>query len=1051
MLTLPCVAGAAGLRIVGPRLDRFYASPPVRVELRTASSVRAIEATLNGKGTGAAFERVGPRRWRARFGARRLRSGANHLVVSSRDGAGHRDYASTRFLVGQRRRELLSLAGPRRGRSVFARVRVAAVPRRLSAKLNGRRLRWPLGAVPGRREVLRLGADDGLRFGRNRLQVLAVRRNGAFDVERRTLFVPRDRPLAGAGRDRRTVAGSRVRLDGRSTRAAGGKGARLAYRWKIVRRPRGSRAKLRRAGSPRPLLRADRPGVYRVRLLVTEARRIGNRMVRRSAADFATVTSVENLPPIGESIETLVANGKSGGEADTGIRLGSRTYWLGLPKGNAFQALILERETLEPLYAESFSDYGSGTQTLEERIKQFGSKALVVVSVPDLTGNSPPNLGLIGIAKSLGAEVAPIRDGRPGWSVVGVPGTKGGAYLGAGSNPDAEAGGDLRGNLAGYLQQTSAGTFAFNPSSRVLFDTDASSQEGEPPQNTISVGGSKYDSQLPGCSNGGFQVLVLLAETLKPVANRSFDTNSCGPLTNVEETKAMAAFASGLSLDEGTASEGPKLVFVQSIGEALLPGTEGAGALATALEKIGATATVFATARASYALIGGVGLSRLPLVEASETLTGKAARFDGVLKPDRHGSYLPMLSSPTGTMPYPLSAIAYQPSQPWPASQSAGEKAALRYIAEDVLELEEPKPGVACYVPASGQPDVRSEYCNLEYANKWTTYAERLKKADFVAGHGFGAAEWEAVVKELADEELETVQSVWTLVGFLKEAFGTGGETGKLSLEHIAVEVEKALAPPSHTEAFGWWLELFGNLSSTGSYFSFGVDGEYVQKLLGVLQGALFESASSLYEANGEPLLESFETHAEDLVIDFAHRYVNASEAIGRVGEMLVSDSGKLQAIRHSGLLGISAGGWGRSIAAIERGTQLWGYQNLFPFAYEAVGLEPGGLNPVRLHAGEYICVGKYGRDEISYNPFSETPAGAEYRSSEPTESLGVMVLRGSKLPDNEGAEVYPVLPSAKLLKPLIEPEAGSIGYYAPWFWRSAFAYPSAKTRHVLC
>ena len=95
----------------------------------------------------------------------------------------------------------MTLTGPR-GAAPLSEVRLAKPPRRLSAKLNGRKLRWPLDPFPRRKQQLRLGADDGLHFGRNSLQVLAVRRDGSFDIERRTVLVPRDRPLAGAGLDK---------------------------------------------------------------------------------------------------------------------------------------------------------------------------------------------------------------------------------------------------------------------------------------------------------------------------------------------------------------------------------------------------------------------------------------------------------------------------------------------------------------------------------------------------------------------------------------------------------------------------------------------------------------------------------------------------------------------------------------------------------------------------------------------------------------------------------------------------------------------------------
>ena len=114
-------------------------------------------------------------------------------------------------------------------------------------------------------------------------------------------------------------------------------------------------------------------------------------------------------------IETIAYNGKSGKKADTGIRIGAKTYWLGLPQGNAYQAVILERDTLAPLYVESFTNFsGSAIEKLAEKIKQYGTKALVVISFPNLQGETLPNLGLVPIARLLGANTAPLKIGQPG-------------------------------------------------------------------------------------------------------------------------------------------------------------------------------------------------------------------------------------------------------------------------------------------------------------------------------------------------------------------------------------------------------------------------------------------------------------------------------------------------------------------------------------------------------------------------------------------------------------------------------------------------------------
>lgn len=231
----------------------------------------------------------------------------------------------------------------------------------------------------------------------------------------------------------------------------------------------------------------------------------------------------------------------------------------------------------------------------------------------------------------------------------------------------------------------------------------------------------------------------------------------------------------------------------------------------------------------------------MPRAEASQTLTGVRAELSGVLKPNLSSAYSPELFSPSGATTFPLASIAYQAPRPWPASWSAEDQAALAYIAEEVLDLEAPTLQNACYVP-TGKPDVRSEYCNESYATLWGHFATKLEKAPFVPGHGFDKPEWEEVVGELTKHEFEIVQRVWALVGNMQKVFGVSSGTGEVDLDHLATEIEKALTPPPSDLTLGWWMELVGNLSSTGSYFGFYEDNEklnaQVQKALGVLQGS---------------------------------------------------------------------------------------------------------------------------------------------------------------------------------------------------------------------
>lgn len=79
-------------------------------------------------------------------------------------------------------------------------------------------------------------------------------------------------PAADAGRDQRVPVGATARLDGRSSCDPDTQdpGAELAPRWELVSAPTGSAWSLAGSDSWRPTLVADRPGPYRVRLVVTD-------------------------------------------------------------------------------------------------------------------------------------------------------------------------------------------------------------------------------------------------------------------------------------------------------------------------------------------------------------------------------------------------------------------------------------------------------------------------------------------------------------------------------------------------------------------------------------------------------------------------------------------------------------------------------------------------------------------------------------------------------------------------------------------------------------
>ncbi len=1060
LLTASAAPAAARLRVAKPHGDQLITRQKVGVVLHTPAKLRTLDVTLGDRNVRSSFVRLRPGVWRGGFGPGKLVAGPNHLVASTLDRAGHQEYVSRRFVVGRKRPGFLRLRV--RGRvasSAVAKVRMRSYPDlEFRARLNGRNVGRLFRRSFLRNRTARLGADDGLRFGRNVLRVTAARRNGVFDVERRVVFVRRDRPLVGAGPDSLSAGRRPVVLDGRKSLPSAISGGRLSHHWSVVSRPKGSRAKPAHPAAARTRFRPDRVGIYRIRLTVRD--RSGRR-----GSDVATVSEIENAPPIGIPIETMAYNGaRSEQGAEFGIRIGAETHPLGFtPSHNSIQAVILDRSTLQVLATPTYLGSAADAQSLKSTIEGYGSSALVIVSNPGVFANTEVNPAFKEVVEKLGASFVPklskSEETESGWSAIGVPGSGNGATQVAGTNPT-----EFPGNMRGYLSRDSSGLFTYIPASTVSFDSSA---PGAPAgQNTIRVGDDSYPSGPLECpeAKGGFQIQILFSETLQPVTHPnpslSFTTNGCGAGSDGTQVREMAEYLDLISPGNGVG--GYKLVFVQSIGSPRDPETQAQwSTLAASLERIGGTGAVAGSATQGYALLGQVGVPDFPLTEASQSLTGAAAHITGVLEPDNLGSYVPVVSSPTATTPFDLAEIAYQPAQPWPDSETAGEKAALAYVA-GLLDLPKPSLASSCYVPP--KPDVRSEYCNEDVRGEWSGYVGQLRGARCEAKcqreNGFTATDWEDVKAELAGAgrpneffEFNAVQSTWELVRALQTPFGASGVNAQVSLNSLATQIKEALQPPASSESTGFWLNMISGLGYIASYFA----GDDLEAFVGTLSGAIGLGAEFANGPEGSPLLGEFKVDAADVAEDLGQRYRTGSGGIATIGELVVTDYGKLKAVATDPNL---AGFTSRSVAGmaerLETGSRQWIYETLFPAAYEAVNLVPGELNKsLPAEAGSFECLwvesGGFGPTEERYKPFSPA-AEAQYRYDSPGPTLGALVERGAKLPEYAGHKETPRSPPSYLFEPIFKPVLnGGLGLYEPWFWRQAFGFPGPGVKNVKC
>lgn len=468
---MPLRSDAHLARVLSPRRGAIVRGRRVTVRVRVERGARLVSARLGHRRIAGRFRRRRHGRMlvaRLRLGrARAPRRGDNRLVVMVRKGR-HGDAEVVPFALVRRDPRLLRIAAPRRtARAVRLKLRLRRADARVTVWLNGHAVRLPSSAnEQGRVRGIRLSADEGLRHGRNVLRVKALdRRSGRVTVRRRVVTVERTAPIAGAGTAQRVSLGRGVRLDASATEAARAPKS-LRYHWRIVRRPRGSRAKLHGANRPRPHFKPDLPGRYRLRMVASERMPPPSRFQGRGraasiamAADTTTIAATPFGAGIGVALETL-----DEGSGGIGVKVGAQRY-LPPEATDTLQLVVLDRRTLELVSNNSFPGSAAGTAKLAAAVSKLGRETIAIIATPSLGAYAPVegNAALANLNRAVAAiggraipaavaEAADYCDSGIGtcasFSVVGTPGFGPGEGV---ANPGLSALDGPGGDLSGYL------------------------------------------------------------------------------------------------------------------------------------------------------------------------------------------------------------------------------------------------------------------------------------------------------------------------------------------------------------------------------------------------------------------------------------------------------------------------------------------------------------------------------------------------------------------------------------------------------------------------
>jgi hypothetical protein len=751
------------VRIVSTAQPTLVGGRSARVVVRLRRRPAEFRAWLGRRDVSERFRPAGRGRRVAILPRRLMRRGINDLAVRARAGA-ERDFDQVHLIVGRRDRRLVRVAlagrGTKRARRQHGTLRVRL---RFSTRLDGLRVRLggrnvtPRFGRGSRGASAALAADDGLRFGHNRLVVVAWTQDGRWDGTRRSFVVDRRAPLAAAGRDRVLRVGTRARLDAGASRPA--HGGRLTYRWRLVQAPGAGMKSLRGAAGRRASLVPKRPGRYRLRLSVTERGRRGQTTVDELIADAAP-----NLPPMGAGFATLLPNiPEVGGGTAIGIGLETdeQRFYGPIPSDRPF-LLVLDRRTLQPPSNVPPQPLPAG----------LGGEFSWRVMLQNLAIQAPNRyiaitVGLPGCCPWAAGD--PHRTFRnDGFSIITRVGELG-SVLGDpahSKNPGRVLGDGLPpGFMYGYLQRDDS--HRYTPVSTIYPSYATSDDQSNPDRPTASLtvasGRSAWEERRRhtytgsvGANEAGFLVATLDRGTLEPVgpAPRAYRVNSSPDVQAAEQVTMNTVL--------NTAHESDHLVVIQSIGKPR-PTTPTWAEIATQIERLGGSAHVFNTLGGSkYAFIGCASCGHA--VESSPTLSPNkdAGHVSGVLARDALFGFAPLLGAEDPGFDYSLVPLAYDAPGRWPAGKpgqvspdgnSAGERQALAWVAKQAVGDLQPGDGW-CYTPAS--PDVRALYCNTRGLDLLKTMVDQVQYQD---GMGFQQPDFASVKAEL-ELEISRVQAV---------------------------------------------------------------------------------------------------------------------------------------------------------------------------------------------------------------------------------------------------------------------------------------------------
>jgi hypothetical protein len=314
-------------------------------------------------------------------------------------------------------------------------------------------------------------------------------------------------------------------------------------------------------------------------------------------------------------------------------------------------------------------------------------------------------------------------------------------------------------------------------------------------------------------------------------------------------------------------------------------------------------------------------------------------RISGIHAPHRRGC--------------PAAQFVYQaPTPQWPDRDTPGHLAAIACIAK-ALGLTTP---------------IESHYLALNFAA--TAEGTLLDNIHYSKANcpGVGNSTNFMDVKTQLLTEFADVAKVRGLIADWQSPIGDSDPLAQAALQKIISDIQTDVNASDGSQTSGDGSDIAINvLFAAGLIPDVGAGFALSATMMQVAQ-------ATANNPNGSPELANFQTTANQLGIELAQQYVAARDQMGHIGDILVSDWGKLSTAAQN-----NDGPWqwtsqdsNNDAYALSAATVSWAYQTLFPTIYSLYRFGDQNVQ----YAGQYSCFGV--QPPAPFAPFADAPGGGE-------------------------------------------------------------------------